>query len=92
VDTAALLGGNEYLVFQLLDKLSQTPYGNEEREAIAWALSRAASADLTAHVRAQLDAKHELSINNLMAFFGEEHRERLPRKQNAVKYFASKRG
>jgi len=39
MDTAALLGGNEYLIKQMLDEIEQLRYNEHELEVLRWALT-----------------------------------------------------
>ena len=78
LDTAALLGGNEYLVSQMLEKLSQTPYTPEERSALVWVSRRLSPDD---HERNKILAeREEVHQGVLTGFFTEFHQERLPRE------------
>ena len=39
MDTAALLGGNEYLIKQMLDEIEQIKYNEKELGVLKWALT-----------------------------------------------------
>ena len=39
LDTAALLGGNEYLINQMLDEIEQLEYNEKELSVLRWALT-----------------------------------------------------
>ena len=39
LDTAALLGGDEYLIRQILEELQRLEYNNNERRVLRWALT-----------------------------------------------------
>ena len=39
IDTAALLGGNEYLIKQMLDEIEQLEYNEKELSVLKWALT-----------------------------------------------------
>ena len=83
MDTAALLGGNEYLVSQMLEKLSQTAYSPEERSALDWAIQRLSPEDST---RLQmLRDKEEVHQGVLTEMFTEK------RKKKAAKINARKK-
>ena len=68
LDTAALLGGNEYLIKQVLDKLGQVDFTPTEKSVIKWALK-----ELNVTLE---DFKNQKALT---ALFGAFHRERLPR-------------
>ena len=67
LDTAALLGGNEYLIQQMLDKLCLIDYKEQESKAIDWIRKK---------LRCQ-DAKVE-NQKDLTDLFSSYQRERLP--------------
>ncbi len=39
MDTAALLGGNEYLIKQMLDEIENIQYNEKELAVLKWALT-----------------------------------------------------
>ena len=75
LDTAALLGGNEYLVAQMLDKLAQTPYGDAERQCAKWACAKLMA-------QGTLGGLEEEGLNQrqFTEMFGQYHRDGLPSK------------
>ena len=72
LDTAALLGGNEYLVAQMLDKLAQTPYGDAERRCAKWACAKLMSQGTL--------VEEGLNQRQFTEMFGQYHRDGLPSK------------
>lgn len=79
MDTAALLGGNEYLISQMMDKLSGTPYSDDEAAAVKWAVERFYPAGKGMRSLHGTLAEHEgrLSQGHLTELFNPYNRERL---------------
>lgn len=50
LDTAALLGGNEYLIKQMLDEIEQLQYNEKELGVLRWALTEVWGAEVTEKV------------------------------------------
>ncbi len=71
LDTAALLGGNEYLVSQMLDKLGQAVYSPLEIKSIRWGLD-----ELCPVGDVGLEAQQGFNQTHLTQLFA--NRERLP--------------
>eukprot|EP00092_Neocalanus_flemingeri_P010917 GFUD01011760.1.p1 GENE.GFUD01011760.1~~GFUD01011760.1.p1 ORF type:complete len:225 (+),score=42.79 GFUD01011760.1:174-848(+) len=71
VDAFALLGGNEYLVQQMIDKLVDTNYSPAEEASI-----RLATDNLWEN---KLDVESPLNLGHLLEFLTPLHQERLPR-------------
>jgi len=77
LDTAALLGGNEYLVSQMLDNLSQAVYSGVERAAIKWALRELCQGWTGDEVPEM--AATGFNQGHLVNYFTKTNRERLPK-------------
>jgi hypothetical protein len=79
LDTAALLGGNEYLVSEMMEKLSQTVYSRVEKEAIKWGL-RELCPGWTGAEMPEFETKG-FNQGHLINLFTSQNKERLPSEQ-----------
>ena len=78
LDTTALLGGNEYLVSQMLDNLSQAVYSRVERAAIRWGIRELCQGWTGDEVPEM--AASGFNQGHLVNYFTKTNRERLPSK------------
>ncbi|XP_040579259.1 uncharacterized protein [Lepeophtheirus salmonis] len=76
LDTAALMGGNEYLVFEIIDKLTQCTYNKEESLALKWALSKLWTDEEGTN---EFLKTCDLNQGHLLDFFTPQMKESLPR-------------
>merc|ERR1712020_564825 len=97
LDTAALLGGNEYLIKQMLTEIENLEYNEKELEVLKWGLTELWGSKVTAKViastvaakRSETDANQTKGFRNqecLNKLFTKENTARLPRKFD-MRYF-----
>ena len=83
LDTAALLGGNEYLLSQMLDKLSTTPYTDAQREAVFYAVQHVSQNEGFADV---LRGREDLNQGHLTEYFTPYNKDRLPSEDASYEF------
>jgi len=78
IDTAALLGGNEYLIKQMLDEIEQLEYNEKELSVLKWALTELWGENAANKVF-QNDGKEIRNQKDLNKLFTKDNQARLPR-------------
>lgn len=84
LDTAALLGGNEYLIKQMLTEIENLEYNEKELEVLKWGLTELWGAEVTEKVIASTVAakRSEADANLTKGFRNQECLNKLFTKEN----------